>query len=130
VIWMLACAAIENQAPKFVSVAGVEAKHDILTDEYSPKRNVVVDLGEPFAVEVKDPEHQDIAIWVPLAPPGLSFDSDAHTITIDDAGALTATWFGFQVIAQDSSKDPEESICYVGGYIAGFDTGYPDTGAR
>ncbi len=121
-IWLLACAVIDNQAPRFVSVAGVETKRNILDDQYEPEEPIVVDLGEPFDVEVKDPEGKDIAIWVPFAPAGVSFDTDGHTLTIGDAGDLTAVSFGFTVIAQDASKDPEESLCYVSGWIAGADT--------
>jgi hypothetical protein len=124
ILLLVGCAAIYNQAPRFASVAGVDVKKDVFSGDYEAKEPIVVDLGEPFDVEVRDPEGRDVAIWVPFAPAGVEVDSSGHTITIGDAGDLTASVFGLDIIAEDSSPDPQSALCFVSGWIAGTDTGF------
>ncbi len=105
---LLLCPACSrsNRAPLFMTFMGEPVVQELFDDPYvdrgftfSPGETVDIDI------EVRDPEGQDVELWFPQAPPGLSFEPEARKGTWNVPEDFPAAWWTLVIIAQDSG-DP------------------------
>lgn len=112
----LAACVPGNSPPRFLSFNGVEVQRSL----FGGNAFIEVPLSmEPGAVlelelEVREPEGQDVEIWLPKAPPGMDWPYDGlqGTWTIPDDWDQPYTMLG--IIVRDTAPQPASSVLYVG----------------
>jgi hypothetical protein len=129
VMMLAACSNLPttNQAPRMVSVNGIEYHIDPLGGGYGINGSIgAPEPGTDFAIDLDfaDPEGRHVRVWWPASPAGFDFDPDATSgvwHVPEDPGAVTSEW---EVVLVDTNpRDPASSVWYVPIELSWIDTG-------
>ncbi len=122
--WWLGCGAFGNSAPDLVSINGQPITYLFGVPIGVPTLQGAVGADLPITLDIRDTEGDDVRVWFPRAPEGLSFAAD------DTAGVWRipsdppARYLQLEIVLDDQNEfDPRQSEYSVPLSISGLDTG-------